>query len=222
MKEKNFDINPLLSSGRHVFSRSCLLEKDCAANPFVQFEYWLKEAFENGDDMANAMTLSTVDQNGVPDSRIVLLKDLGYNGLTFFTNYQSKKGTDLAANPHARLLFFWKELQRQVRICGKVNFVPAKESDNYFASRSFENKIGALVSQQSKVIQNRGTMDNAFDDALMQYTGKEITRPDHWGGYVLLPMQFEFWQGRPGRLHDRIRYTYEAVHKTWAMDRLMP
>jgi pyridoxamine 5'-phosphate oxidase len=221
MKEQKFGINPVLKTVRKDYDRSVLLEKECLADPFAQFELWLTEAMEGDSAYANAMTLSTVNASGMPDSRIVLLRNISYGGFTFFTNYKSTKGNQINVNPKACLLFFWKELERQVKIQGEIRFLPEGESDQYFSSRPFESQVGAWASQQSQVIHDRKSLDERYDKALQQYKNKTIPRPAHWGGYVLLPSAFEFWQGRKSRLHDRICYTWQP-DQSWKLERLMP
>ncbi len=221
MKEQKFSVNPVLNTVRKDYDKSVLLEEDCLADPFAQFERWLTEAIEADELHANAMTLSTVNAAGIPDSRTVLLRNISYGGFTFFTNYNSNKGIQLSHNPKACLLFFWKELERQVKIQGEIKFLPMGESESYFSSRPFESQVGAWASEQSKVISGRKDLDERYDNALRNYQGKVVPKPAHWGGYVLLPSLFEFWQGRPSRLHDRIRYIHQQ-DKSWKMERLMP
>jgi pyridoxamine 5'-phosphate oxidase len=221
MKEKEFASNATLSQTRKEFDEHVLLEDACATDPFLQFENWLNAAMEKECHFANAMTLCTVGEYQMPDCRTVLLRNISYSGFTFYSNYQSNKGRQLEHNPKACLLFFWKELQRQVKVQGEIRFLPAGESDTYFASRPLENQVGAWASQQSAIVKDRNTLDELFETELKNYQGKTVPRPEHWGGYVLLPSVFEFWQGRTGRLHDRIRYTHQP-DKTWKMERLMP
>lgn len=166
-----------------------------------------------------AMTLSTCNAHYRPSSRIVLLKGLD-EGLVFFTNYESKKGASIVENPFAAALFFWPELERQVRIEGKVAKVSAEESDKYFYSRPKASQIGAIVSPQSKIISSRNDLDSMFEKALADYENKEVKRPDNWGGYRIIPEYFEFWQGRSGRLHDRLFYQRE--NNGWTKGRLAP
>lgn len=221
MKEQKFDINPHLNTVRNDFSSSVLLEENCQADPFLQFEIWLREAVEADSDYANAMMLSTIDNDGIPDSRIVLLRNISYSGFTFFTNYQSSKGKQLAHHSQACLLFFWKELQRQVKVKGEIRFLPGGESDSYFASRPFESQVGAWASQQSQVIADRKSLDARYDQTFLRFKDTVVPRPSHWGGYVLLPTIFEFWQGRQSRLHDRLRYSSHNSNG-WKIERLMP
>lgn len=218
----SFKINPLINSLRKDYDKHSLSKESVDKDPFHQFELWLFEAIDSGDDHAHAMALSTVDEHLMPDARIVLLRNVSYGGFTFFTNYESKKGKDLEKNNKASLLFFWTGLERQVRIVGEISKLPAKESDEYFESRPFDSKVGAWVSQQSEVLSNRAELENLFTEKLKTYENKEVPRPPHWGGYVLIPSKIEFWQGRPNRLHDRILYTLNSDKKSWKIERLMP
>jgi len=213
-------LNALIRT-RIDFESNVLLEEDCDKDPFVLFEHWLRHALEKDSHYANAMTLCTVDESCMPDCRIVLLRNISYSGFTFFTNYHSAKGTQIAHNSKACLLFFWKEMQRQVKVQGEIRFLPPGESDAYFAERPFESQVGAWASQQSEVIASRKALDERFESGLKNYKNKTVPRPEHWGGYVLLPLSFEFWQGRKERLHDRIRYAHQP-DKTWKLERLMP
>lgn len=196
-------------------------------NPIAQFEVWWKEVIESNIDESNAMTLCTVGANNHPSARIVLLKGFSAAGFVFFTNYDSRKATDITANPHASLVFFWKELERQVRVEGIIEKVSGAESDEYFNSRPEASKIGAWVSPQSKVIASRETLEETEARLLQQYNGIAVPRPPHWGGYLVKPSMIEFWQGRPGRLHDRIRYSLKTAsnnptENVWSKERLAP
>lgn len=222
MKRKEFGVNPELHRVRTDYQQQTLSEAQCSADPFEQFESWLAAALEKDPWYANAMTLSTVASSGQPDARIVLLRNVSYGGLTFFTNYKSAKGRQIDANPKASLLFFWKELERQVKVLGDIHFLPAEESDSYFRSRPFESQVSAWVSQQSQVIDNRATLEARNTELLQQYATSTVPRPAHWGGYVLIPSAFEFWQGRPNRLHDRLLYSWQPTTGSWQLDRLMP
>ena len=190
-------------------------------DPFDQFEVWMSAAIAEEGDEANAMVLSTVDSLGQPSSRVVLLRSLDKGlGLGFFTNYTSRKAVELDVNPQASILFFWKTLQRQVRIEGEVTKAPQQVSDDYFSGRPRESKIGAWSSPQSAVIPNRHALDQIVKHYTGQFDGRDVPRPSFWGGYFLKPRRFEFWQGRPSRLHDRIEY--KQMVGTWKMKRLAP
>src|SRR5574343_463478 len=183
-------------------------ESHAADNPFDQFREWWDEATSADIDEVNAMTLATVDANGKPAARIVLLKGYTHEGFVFFTNYESAKGQDLAINPNAALLFFWKELERQIRIEGTVEKIDPADSDAYFHSRPAGSRIGAWVSPQSKVIPDRAFLENNYNQLIEKYPDEnKVPRPPHWGGFIVKPESFEFWQGRSSRLHDRLKYT---------------
>jgi pyridoxamine 5'-phosphate oxidase len=204
---------------RKDYKLASFTESDASLNPFEQFTKWWNDAVKSEIDEVNAMTLATVQTNGTPSARIVLLKDYSDKGFVFFTNYESNKGKNLAANPHAALVFFWKELERQIRIEGTVEKVSAEESDEYFNSRPTGSKIGAWASAQSAVIPYR----EVIEQNVQKYTqvfGTEIPRPPHWGGYRVVPSMFEFWQGRSSRLHDRLQYN--LVNGIWQRQRLAP
>jgi pyridoxamine 5'-phosphate oxidase len=205
---------------RRDYMKATLSEDIVDQDPFRQFTEWWIEATRAEIDEVNAMTLSTVSEGGRPAARIVLLKGYDENGFVFFTNYESRKGLDLKLNPYASLLFFWKELERQVRIDGPCEKVPDAESDEYFYSRPEGSRIGAWASPQSQVISSRDVLDQNIIELENRFQGKTVPRPPHWGGYRVRPDQLEFWQGRPSRLHDRILYTREAAG--WKIDRLAP
>lgn len=204
---------------RREYMRANLDERDTDANPIVQFERWFHEALQADVPEPNAMSVATVGANGRPSCRILLLKDMGADGFTWFTNYESRKGRELEENPFAALLFFWIELERQVRIEGRVERVGAADSDAYFRNRPLGSRIGALASNQSRPIENRQALEKQFLHAEQQH-GENPSRPAHWGGYRLLPDAIEFWQGRSSRLHDRILYTLHEGH--WQRQRLQP
>jgi pyridoxamine 5'-phosphate oxidase len=197
------------------------LEKDVDANAIRQFDKWWQEAIHSEIDEVNAMTLATASADGVPAARIVLLKGYDERGFVFFTNYDSFKGLQLAENPRACLVFFWKELERQVRITGLVEKVSEDESDIYFNSRPEGSRIGAWASPQSQVIESREWLEEREKTLVKDFTGKPLKRPAHWGGYRVKPISIEFWQGRPSRLHDRILYTLQEEN-AWTIERLAP
>ncbi len=193
-----------------------------ASDPFRQFETWMQEALSAKVDEPTAMTLSTADAHGKPTARIVLLKALEKNGFVFYTNYESRKGQQLLANPYAALTFFWPALERQVRVEGSVERVPAEASDNYFHSRPRGSQIGAWSSPQSQPIQGREILENLVQEYSSKFNNLEvIPRPEHWGGYVVKPERIEFWQGRQNRLHDRLLYELESSGN-WHIQRLAP
>lgn len=206
---------------RTEYKRHALNESDVSADPIKQFGLWWTEAISSQIDEVNAMTLATASADGLPAARIVLLKGYDEAGFVFFTNYQSFKGQQLAENPRACLVFFWKELERQVRITGLIEKVTAEESDTYFSSRPESSRIGAWASPQSQVIANREILEQNEADLTKSFAGKPIPRPLHWGGYRVKPVTIEFWQGRPSRLHDRISYTLQE-NGHWLIERLAP
>lgn len=206
---------------RKNYSRKKLLEKKVAGDPFTQFAKWWKQAIKADIDEVNAMTLATASADGMPAARIVLLKEFSAAGFTFFTNYESFKGQQLAENPKACLVFFWKELERQVRITGLVEKVSEEASNEYFESRPVESQLGAHTSPQSRVIESREWLDNNYSQKIKDLKGKKVTRPAYWGGYIVKPVIIEFWQGRPGRLHDRLQYSLQD-DGSWKLERLAP
>ncbi|KAF1032258.1 pyridoxine/pyridoxamine 5'-phosphate oxidase [Burkholderia lata] len=211
-----------LADLRINYSRASLDEADVAHDPFAQFDRWFKEALAAKLPEPNTMTLATVGDDGRPSARIVLIKGVDERGFVFFTNYESRKGRDLAAHPQAALLFYWIELERQVRIEGRIEKTSAEESDRYFASRPLGSRIGAWASEQSAVIDSRATLE-AQEKSVSERYGDNPPRPPHWGGYRLVPDSIEFWQGRPSRLHDRLLYTRDAdTSPSWSISRLSP
>ena len=206
---------------RKDYQLQSLLESDIEKNPIDQFSTWWNQAIESQIDEVNAMTLATVDANHKPSARIVLLKEFDQNGFVFFTNYNSKKGLDMLINKNVALVFFWKELERQVRIEGTVEKVSESVSDAYFNSRPEMSRIGAWASPQSTVISSREILETNFQHYQIEFEKKEINRPPHWGGYMVKPEVIEFWQGRSSRLHDRIVYGKDSDNE-WKINRLAP
>jgi pyridoxamine 5'-phosphate oxidase len=206
---------------RKDYRLQTLDEAGVAADPIQQFGIWWQEALQSEIVEVNAMTLATANEQGVPSARIVLLKGYDERGFVFFSNYESKKAGDLQVNPMASLVFFWKELERQVRISGRVEKVTELESDQYFQSRPECSRIGAWASPQSTVISSRQVIEEKVEALQVSFEGKEIPRPLHWGGYRVVPSNIEFWQGRSSRLHDRIQYTLQS-DGNWIIERLAP
>ena len=203
---------------REEYRRARLDEGDIARDPFEQFNRWFDDAVKAEHPMLNAMTLATVSAEGRPSARIVLLKGVDNGGFVFYTNYKSRKGRELTANPSAALVFYWSELEREVRIDGRIKKVTAAESDAYFASRPLGSRHAAIASPQSEVVADRAVLEARFAEA--EKTGDQPPRPAHWGGYRLIPDEIEFWQGRPNRLHDRVLYARKA--RSWTIARLAP
>ena len=210
-----------LADLRREYSREELDETSVDSDPFVQFGKWMNEAIASEMLDATAMVLSTVDAENRPSSRVVLLKGFDERGFRFFTNYESFKGKQLEENPRACLVFFWKELERQVRITGLVKKVNTAVSDEYYKSRPVGSQVGAHVSPQSQVIESREWLTTREFELLKEYEGKEVNRPPFWGGYCVQPVTVEFWQGRPNRLHDRIQYSLQG-NAEWKIERLAP
>ena len=209
-----------LAELRKNYSLGSLDEADLDRDPIRQFEKWFAQAIKAQLPEPNAMTLATVDSRGHPSARIVLIKGVDPRGFVFFTNYESRKGREIANNPRASLLFHWIELERQVRIEGRVEMTSAEESDAYYASRPLESRIGAWASAQSQEIESRAALEAREREIVAQY-GERPPRPPHWGGYRVVPDTMEFWQGRPSRLHDRMRYTRDGSG-AWRIARLSP
>lgn len=213
-------MDPKIAGIRKEYIQNTLDERSVDISPIVQFKRWFDEAIHSGVEEVNAMTLATADRLGHPSARIVLLKGVDERGFSFFTNYTSRKAQELDSNPYVALIFFWKILERQVRITGSVSKLSAAESDEYFNSRPEGSRIGAWASPQSTVINSRDILDEHVAERSAQFLGKEIPRPDFWGGYLVSPNTIEFWQGRESRLHDRILYTKEG--DKWKTARLAP
>ena len=210
-----------LADIRKDYRLQSLSEEDVDANPIKQFEKWFQQALVSGIEEPNAMPLATCTTDGKPSVRIVLLKGIKENGFIFFTNYESKKGKQIHDNPFAGIVFFWKELERQVTMQGQIKKVSEQESDEYFASRPQESRIGAWSSPQSQVIENREVLEKNVAYYADKYESQNIPRPPHWGGYILIPTLIEFWQGGAGRMHDRLQYTIDATN-SWIINRLAP
>ena len=214
-------MNINIAAIRRDYQMQSLLEKDVDSNPFNQFNAWWDDVLKSELDEVNAMTLATASSTGIPSARIVLLKSVSEQGFVFFTNYNSNKGKELEENPNACLVFFWKELERQIRITGKAKKVSAAESDEYFLSRPEGSRIGAWASPQSQVIASREIIEENTAKYEAEFAAGNIIRPPHWGGYIVMPEAFEFWQGRPNRLHDRIQYSLQK-EDNWKIERLAP
>jgi pyridoxamine 5'-phosphate oxidase len=214
-------VSTTIADIRKEYKLQTLSEKDILQDPFGQFNKWWQEALNAHIDEVNAMTLATASADGMPDARIVLLKGFDERGFAFYTNYNSTKGRQLLENPRAALVFFWKELERQVRVCGLVSLAPVKMSDDYFNSRPEGSRIGAWASPQSETIESREWLEENERKIRDERTGKSITRPAHWGGYLVKPVRMEFWQGRPSRLHDRLLYSLQNTG-AWKIERLAP
>ena len=211
-----------LSNYRKSYEKSELTESTIPEDPVSLFKKWFIEVEESDSPgEVNAMTVSTFGHDGFPKSRVVLLKQYSYEGFTFYTNYNSEKGRAIAANPNVCLSFFWPEMERQVIIKGVAGKTSANNSDGYFESRPAGSRLGALVSPQSEVIPSRSYLENNLKELELEFEGKEIPRPDNWGGYLVRPVEMEFWQGRPNRLHDRIRFKLQE-DLGWKIERLAP
>jgi pyridoxamine 5'-phosphate oxidase len=210
-----------ISDIRKDYRLQSLSESDVASDPVKQFTTWWNDVLRSEISEPNAMTLATASSDGLPSARIVLLKGFDENGFVFFTNYNSFKGMQLQENPRACLVFFWKELERQVRIMGIIETLTASENDEYFNSRPEGSRLSAIASPQSQVVENRQWLETQVGQLSEQLSGKTIPRPEHWGGYRVRPAIIEYWQGRSNRLHDRIQYTL-TEEGDWKIERLAP
>ncbi|WP_027879965.1 pyridoxamine 5'-phosphate oxidase [Mesoflavibacter zeaxanthinifaciens] len=211
-----------LSNYRKSYEKGELLLKDTPENPLELFRSWFNEVDQHfPQDETNAMTVSTIGLDGYPKNRVVLLKKFTYEGFIFYTNYQSEKGKAIANNPNICLSFFWHGAERQIIIKGKAEKIAPNLSDGYFESRPKGSQLGALASNQSEVVESRDVLENKLKALEIAYKGKEVERPEFWGGYIVKPISIEFWQGRPNRLHDRILYTLEENYD-WVKKRLSP
>lgn len=206
---------------RKDYTLQDLHESEIDPNPFIQFKVWFAQALAAQLPEPNAMTIASATPDGKPSARMVLLKDFDERGFVFFTNYNSHKGRELSTNPQAALVFWWAELERQVRISGRVEKVSAADSDQYFYSRPANSRLGAWVSNQSEAIANREELERRWQEFQHQYANQEIPRPPHWGGLRVIPTEIEFWQGRSSRLHDRLLYR-RLDDGSWKIERLSP
>ena len=214
------DLREYINKLRRDFTLKQLDEISVDPDPMVQFGYWFREAVEAQVPDVNAFVLSTATPTGRPSARVVLLRNFGEKGFSFYTNYQSRKGREIEENPFAAATFFWHQLERQVRVEGKLVRQEPGESDSYFSSRPLASKIGAWVSPQSSVIGSRTELDRKFEELSLKFSDGDVPRPPHWGGYWLIPDRLELWQGRPSRLHDRVEYL--ASPEGWVRRRLAP
>jgi pyridoxamine 5'-phosphate oxidase len=210
-----------LGNYRKSYEKSALMENSISDNPMQLFQKWFYEVeASDGVDEPNAMTVSTIGNDGFPKNRVVLLKKYTHEGFIFYTNYESEKGKAIAKNPNVCISFFWPNLERQIIIKGCAEKIAKNLSDGYFESRPKGSKLGAIASNQSSIISSREILEEKLKGLEKEYERKEIERPAFWGGYIVKPVSMEFWQGRPNRLHDRIRYTLENID--WKMERLAP
>lgn len=218
LKEETKDY---IQHSRRQFMNAPFSENDAKDNPIDQFSMWFENAVSCGIRDPFALTLATANKNGIPSARVVYMRDVTERGLVFFTNYLSQKGHDLFENPYACANFYWEDLSRQVRFTGRVEKVDISESDSYFDSRPRESQIGAWASNQSSKLNGREELISKLDALKIEFEGRDVPRPEHWGGYVIIPSTVEFWQGRESRLHDRILYERDE-NGNWAMSRLSP
>ncbi len=214
-------VPPSIAHLRREYARARLDERDVSHDPIVEFARWFAQAQEAQLPESNAMTLATATADGAPSARIVLLKAFDERGFVFFTDYRSRKGAELEANPRAALVFYWGELERQVRISGEVTLTSVEESERYFRSRPLGSRLGAWASHQSQVIAGRAALEKDLQEMGARYADGDVPLPPHWGGYRVVPDEIEFWQGRENRLHDRILYVLEGG-RSWRVERLSP
>jgi pyridoxamine 5'-phosphate oxidase len=214
------EANQYISQLREDFMKGQLSENAIAKSPALQFENWMKEAIEANINEVQAFHLATVNKEHKPSSRIVYLREYGDDTFYFYTNYQSRKAVDIGGNKHVAMTFFWPELERQIRIEGRVELAEKEKSDAYYNQRPAESKIGAWSSPQSKVIANREELENSVKENTLKFKGTDIPRPDFWGGYKITANYYEFWQGRKSRLHDRIAFVKN--NDDWKIERLAP
>lgn len=217
----NPELKQLLAAFRREYMLAGLSKRDLEPNPLVQFEKWFQQTVAAGVLEPNAAVLATADASGQPSARMILIKGVDERGFSFFTNYESRKARELTQNPKAALVFPWIELERQVCITGSISKLPRGEAAAYFKIRPRGSRLGAWTSKQSRVIGSRAELEERLKQVEAQYPGEEIPLPPDWGGYLLAPIEIEFWQGRPNRLHDRLRYTKQP-DSTWRIERLSP
>lgn len=214
------DLRNYINNIRRDFSSKQLDESTVGKDPYKLFGQWFEEAVGSQILDPYAMVISTVSKENKPSSRVVYLRDISENGLVFYTNYESHKGNDLESNPNISILFFWVELERQIRIDGKVSVLDPAKSDLYFSGRPRESQIGAWTSDQSRIIESRKFLEDRYKEFEAKFENKKVDRPKHWGGYLIEPTSFEFWQGRPSRLHDRVKFLHSG--SDWKIVRLAP
>jgi pyridoxamine 5'-phosphate oxidase len=210
-----------LAGLRREYTLAGLRRADLDPDPMAQFTKWFQQALAANLPEANAMTLATSDKLGHPSARIMLLKAVDERGFVFFSNYESRKGRELEMNPNAALLFYWPELERQIRVAGTVTRISREESEQYFKTRPKGSRLAALISNQSEPIPDRGLLEKRMAALFAKYPGEDVPTPPGWGGYCLAPFRLEFWQGRPSRLHDRFEYL-RLLDNSWQIDRLAP